>query len=126
MTDRAAAFAALCSRITEAAAHHDLKDLLSADALREAADLTNSTDLTSDPPAALVLRTFHVLRYIAEDLAESSRWILDRAPLLPVTRFGSRDDRALVRRGGPGVRGGPARPAARCAGPARPRVGGPG
>ena len=90
MTDRAAAFAALCSRITEAAAHHDLKDLLSADALREAADLTNSTDLTSDPPAALVLRTFHVLRYTAgpagpdrDKQAEAARLLTTALQALP-------------------------------------------
>jgi hypothetical protein len=80
MTDRAAAFAALGSRITKAAADHDLKDPLSAHALREAADLANSTDLTSDPPAALVLRTFHVLRSTAgpagphQDKQAEGRW----------------------------------------------------
>jgi hypothetical protein len=90
MTDRAAAFATLCSRITNAAACHDLKDLLSADALAEAADLANSTDLTSDPPAALVLRTFHVLRSTAgpagpdrDKQAEAARLLTTALQALP-------------------------------------------
>jgi hypothetical protein len=88
MTDRAAAFAALCRRITQAAAHHNLGDLLSADALREAADLTNSTDLASDPTAALVLRTFHVLRHEArpaEQDREATRFLASALRAVPNT-----------------------------------------
>jgi tetratricopeptide (TPR) repeat protein len=90
MTDRAAAYAALCGRITEAAAHHELNDLLTADALRAAADLMNSADMTSDRSAALVLKTFHVLRFLAGPagpdrarLAEASRRLAATLPTLP-------------------------------------------
>jgi hypothetical protein len=90
MTDRAAAFSTLVRRISEAAAERDFSRLLSIDALRDAGELMNSTEIASDQSAALLLRVFHRMRLIArpaeqnpDELAEGIRILTPMLESLP-------------------------------------------